>query len=503
MKQIKQGVSLLLALVLFCSVLTIGVQAAECTCENVPRIWVPGIGGVLLDEEGNEVPIANTEGLQDAILPLIGSVLSAAVTRKWDQCADEFISFAWGMFGHLQVDEMGESVEAITSIPSASPRRNHKQSNDYRFTYDWRMDPMEIAAQLNDYIEEIKLHSGHSQVSLVSHSEGGVVTMAYFAQYGYDSVRDLILVMSAHNGLTMVGELFNKNLELDADVAMEYLRSFAATMDQQGAAALMAPGADLLQTSGLADLLVNLLGTLLKYVQDKVFDEALIPLFVQWPALWGFVPHEYYSSARDLLLSDPKYDDYRAMIDNMHSRAGAGYKADDLILGAVDAGVRVSIVASYGFAAMPLTPGATYDSDGLIDTVRESSGAVTAGVWKSFPAGYTQKIADGHDHISPDRHIDASACLLPEQTWFIRNQLHFTLDFDHFLIQLLNTPEQPTITTYEEYPQFLTFVSPGAFKPTEPAEPTSVPCLLRSIWNFLKAALPLLWDAIVGAIRGE
>ena len=59
-------------------------------------------------------------------------------------------------------------------------------------------------------------------------------------------------------------------------------------------------------------------------------------------------------------------------------------------------------------------------------------------------------------YLSPDLKIDASTCILPDKTWFIKNSYHdhFT-DIYHDLIRAFFNGDNVTVTTNEEYPQFL------------------------------------------------
>ena len=503
MKTARKSLCLTLAVVLLCAVPAVGARAAGCNCGDIPRIGIPGIGDTLLMNAGTpeeaQVGVADAEGLKEQLVPILSGLTAAVARRSWDKAADAFIALAWGMLGHLQVGLDGKSVQPVTARPSDDPaKRDHREKQGFGFKYDWRMDPWETAAQLNDYIKQVKKATGHDKVALLPHSEGGLVCMAYLARYGCGDIGALVLSMSAHNGLTMVGEMFNLNVELGCDLALELLRSFGAASGGGGAMDLMAPAANLLQTTGFAEWLFGLLGVLLEHIQERVYEEALLPLLVQWPALWGFVPHEYYESAKKALLDGPKYDTLRKTVDNMHYKAGAGYKADEMIRKAVKSGVRVAIIACYGFPTMPFAPNSDVDADGLIDTARESSGATTAGLWNTFPDGYRQKKNDGHDHLSPDGKIDASTCLLPEQTWFIRGQMHFSGNIGALRDAILRTPGKPTVHNVEGYPQFLSAVSDGVFVPNEPVPAASRPTLIGSAWSLNKTLGKVIWESITG-----
>lgn len=64
------------------------------------------------------------------------------------------------------------------------------------------------------------------------------------------------------------------------------------------------------------------------------------------------------------------------------------------------------------------------DSDGTVDTMYASAGATVALRGETLGDGYKQKVDCGHNHLSPDGRIDASTCILPENTWFIKGMLH-------------------------------------------------------------------------------
>ncbi|MDR2753768.1 MAG: hypothetical protein LBB50_05620 [Oscillospiraceae bacterium] len=487
MKYFRKSTALLLSVVLLVSALGIGFRASagnRCSCAEIPRVMVDGIGVALHYDQGGpdeyDVSVVAPENLKEQVLPIVTNIIAAAATRSWDKGADAISALAYGLFGHLQVDEYGVSVNPVTNFAKpVNTQQNHQTNPKYEFSYDWRMDPMESAALLNQYIQEVKSATGHSQVNLIAFSEGSMVCMGYFAQFQYDDIAQYISIMGAHNGLTLVGELFNKHIDLNGTIAAEYMRAYGRFAGDDGAFALFKPLADVLEGVGLVDALVGALNLLLKNVQDKVFADTLIPLFVQWPALWGFVPHEYYESAKQTLLSGPKYDDFRALIDNFHYKAGPGYKADTLLANAAKK-TKVSIVASYGFPTQPFAPNSLIDADGLIDTARESCGATTAGLFKTFPQGYTQKVADEHNHVSPDLRVDASTCLLPEQTWFLKNQIHFTFGFAPFLDFLVSSKNQPTVWADPAYPQFLTHLPNNTFVPTQPEAPAKTVSLPQS-----------------------
>lgn len=64
-------------------------------------------------------------------------------------------------------------------------------------------------------------------------------------------------------------------------------------------------------------------------------------------------------------------------------------------------------------------------------------------------------------YISPDKTVDASTCLFPDKTWFIRNIPHAELcvELDLMVYTLLTTKDEATVDTYREYPRFMQYIA--------------------------------------------
>ena len=66
------------------------------------------------------------------------------------------------------------------------------------------------------------------------------------------------------------------------------------------------------------------------------------------------------------------------------------------------------------------------------------------------------RVAEGKGkYISPDKQIDASTCLLPDNTWFIKNVDHRYTEAVHLLITDLVDNPRCTVDTLGTYGQFL------------------------------------------------
>ena len=124
-------------------------------------------------------------------------------------------------------------------------------------------------------------------------------------------------------------------------------------------------------------------------------------------------------------------------------------------LRALNQTANVYVLSRTGFASIPLTPSCGNLSDGIVDTKYSSFGATTSDYGETLPDSVLENTNPAY--LSPEKDIDASTCLFPEQTWFLRNTRH-TLSNDEALIAaLLNEQTQATVNTFAAFPRFLIY----------------------------------------------
>ena len=133
-------------------------------------------------------------------------------------------------------------------------------------------------------------------------------------------------------------------------------------------------------------------------------------------------------------------------------------KAEELLLGAQAEGTTIYIVAGYNVQRTPLVTAYRNTSDGTVDTTYASAGATCSLIDEQFPEDYEQAKFKGEvNYISPDRRIDASTCILPECTWFIKDMLHSTTHDGHGEMYkvMFQSDHQMTVHEDSRYPQFM------------------------------------------------
>lgn len=431
----------------------------ECECGNIPVIFVTGFAYTeLVANAGTEEEYGafgvETEAITDMIKRLILPLFELIFTGNYDKFAHKLSAEVNELFYDASCDENGNPKNPTVDIEIYEPPSPyHFRNTRTVFRYDWRKDIFDIAAELNDYIEETKRLTGHSKVALRAESMGGAVTMAYLHTYGYDSVETVVMQSSAFEGIEMMTSLFVGDLTLDPKPVMNYVGNFL-----EGNSVDMVFYRALYKT--FAALAFNPVVTLLdkaliSKIKDVVYEDCIKSLFGYIPGIWAFVAEDSYEEAKDFMLDEEVNAELIKKIDKYHYEVMN--RKEEIVEDAMANGVNFAIISNYGKAAVPLGSQSTNQSDFLIDTKHTSMGATCADYGQTLGDGYIQKIDDGHNHLSPDNVIDASTCAFPEITWFVKDMMHtwYTDGYHEFVYTLIYTPGQETIHTFSQYPQFL------------------------------------------------
>jgi hypothetical protein len=498
----KKALSVLLCAVLVA--LCIVPAFADDAKAKYPVLFVEGFNGSPLYKNGTEkVFMPEAKDLSGVITTLVPALLKfsaakdvAALSNDIDgeaKAYDDFItamvSAVDSVYSKFACDEHGDSIDPnIDVLPTDAfgsgaevgdsniqeaviPKAAEALGNDmvYYFTYDWRMSLIDTAAKLNDAVKEIKNITGADKVSLMGMSMGGALINTYTSIYGYGDVCNLTMSSSAFKGLQYIGEIFTGHMDLDAENLGGLIDDFLSEDMSLS---------DLVSNSAILNKLINDMNEAFAYdsqgtkalgatdenatePKNRIREEILIPYFATTPGMWTFVPEEYFADAVNYVFVDTgralssadliaKLSEYYLIQKNAKAN----------LQSAMNNGVTVSIVSHYNVHVAPVTPKAkTMTGDVTIETVGTSGGATCAPIGECFDYDYEQAKYPEKNYMSPDWMIDASTCMFPDQTWFIKNMKHMEFDMDgnncDLFIWLVTATEQYTIDTDDLYPQFL------------------------------------------------
>lgn len=512
----KKILSVFLATVLLCIGLLPCFAAEEkCNCGEPPIIYVAALGSgyVFLDagtENERTLFRPETSDILTDFAPLVPAAADLILTKNYDAFGDVLISCVNASFGMLALDNEGKSHERVTSEEFHPDKDTpHGIDHSYYFGYDFRLDPIENAQKLRVFIEEVKDLTKHDTVRFRASSMGGVTTMAYLKLYGSADIETIIFQNCPIQGTAVAGELYNGKVEINKDALVNYATCALPSMDSDVLGGILYTLIDMLDKGGVWMGLVDIADDLVLNLKDRVFDEALIPIFSTMPGIWSFVPHEYYESGKEFMkLNEETHGVLLDKLDFYHYEVQQN--AEQLLKTAQADGTNIYIVAGYNMQRTPLVTAYKNTSDGTVDTQYASVGATCAYIGETLPEDYEQARFPETKYISPDRMIDASTCAVPECTWFIKDMLHSTTHdgHDEFYKVLFNSDAQLTVNDMSEYPQFMqndtvnqSFTPVKATLGSEVLDALSTASSQTSFLNVMKllvAFLDAFWEFMIG-----
>lgn len=456
----KKILSVILSLIMIFSLFVPALATEEkCDCGFNPVIYVAALGSSTVYENyGTQEQRAlfrpETAPLIEEAVSVILPVIPALMVGDYDKFGDALIGFVNSAFGALALDGDGNSKENVYAVPEYPESGEHGIEHSFYFGYDFRLDPYTHADRLYETIQMMKELTGHDKVQLKASSMGGVVTMAYLERYGTEDIETIIFQNCPIQGTAVAGELYCRKFEINKDALLNYALDAIPSLEQDFLQSFLYGLATALDDLGVWSLLLSLVDPIVENLLDRVYDEALIPIFGTLPGIWSFVPDEYYEEAKKCMVNEETQVGLIEKLDAYHYNVQC--RAEE-ILNKANKEIKIYNVVGYDIQRTPLVTAYMNTSDGTVDAKYASVGAVTADIRSTFNEGYTQQIDDGHNHISPDFTIDASTCALPEQTWFIKDMLHSTTHDGHDKLYeiMFTSEEQFYVDTYDEYPQFM------------------------------------------------
>ncbi len=444
-----------------------GAQPAEA-----PLVIVRGMdfGGLILDQgTENERPAMSVEAG-----PIIGSVfkgLFMSIFKGREGFADMAVDIVKGIFSPLACDEKGNTIGkisvkeyplAMSNYPKAIEEvfntaddgeeaivrgaiERYGAENVYFVTYDWRLDPYETAKKIDSAVNRAIKDSGCDKVRIICCSLGGVMTQAYFDEYGYGKVESCLFLSSAIYGAYCSSDPYTGKVGIDTDILMTFLNDSLSDLGVLW---------KILDAIGLVDAVSDFANNLMNDYKEKIYRELMRETFATWPGLWGMHQTEDYEAAKQLMFGDETAK-YSALIAKTDKYQQYRLKRDDFLKQMQADGVAVMLLTSYGKPHIPAFEHSYVQSDAVLETQLMSAGATVAPYGKTLGDDY---VAADPTKLSPDKVIDASTCLFPEYTWFIKGAPHVCCKYGSnvadMVFWLSEYDGQPTVKSHFRFPQF-------------------------------------------------
>ena len=489
-KTFRAALSFVLCLAIIGSFLSVGfaeeTKITTCgeDCEFYPTIIVPGNGqssvcvtddegNFILDDNGNKIQafpayfqvgkiirrvlfpalaslmLQRDIGLSDALADVIdesfginacdlnGQVVTNVVTEKfpypYSKCSD------------YEKTVINNNIP-FNKYPTALP-----DDHIYYFEYNSMGNHIGFANELYDYIQMVRAQTGHDKVNLVPLSQGASVTSAMleYRPEVMDQLHKVIFVVPALKGSTLFGDVFTGRVSfLNTDYLYNGFLSDMRLMDES--------------TARLIEILLRILpDEVISASLDKGVRHLMENTMIRSTSMWALVPPEDYPAAAEKYLSSPEMANIKAQTDRYYQ---AQLHLENNIQALLDKGVQVFDIAEYNYPLINI--GERWNEmngDFILDLSSTSMGAYAANCGETLPDDYEQKNThcadETHNHISPDRVVDASAGLLPDTTFYFEGQRHDLTQHNSIILKLamrlIADDEITDVYSSPEFPQFL------------------------------------------------
>ncbi|MBQ3006688.1 MAG: hypothetical protein IJD78_03905 [Clostridia bacterium] len=472
----KRIVSLLLCVVILFTVVVSAapVSVAAEDAAVIPVVHVVGTGTPISrkNAEGEtervypvQIPDGYIEEKAKIFLPVFAE---AFFTQRWDEFCDVLYEILSPLFSSMALDKNGEVTDgsyvewtwSLESLAADTRADGTYGVTDYMFHYDWRLDPMIIADTLHRYIEDVLTVTGAEKVALYGRCLGSNIVAAYMHKYGGEHVCEVIHYASALYGATQCSKVFTGELRLHADGIERFVYDINLDIDEYFMGFIQAFVSLLNKTYGL-DITCWAINNVMEDIYLDIIPRVIAESYGTFPAYWGMVRIEDYEKAMETVFYGSDISEYSKLIEKIeYFRNNVQLTFEDDVKKHRESGIEFSNIVKYGYQSIPVTEEGDALSDALCSVEKSSFGAATALVNESFSDDYIEKAKEKgtFNYISPDKQIDASTCLSPDTTWFVKNLFHtdFPTCINGLVSEIVNN-DGYTVISSAEYPQYLVY----------------------------------------------
>ncbi|MBQ5969693.1 MAG: alpha/beta fold hydrolase [Clostridia bacterium] len=429
------------------------------TNQSVPNILLRGDGNAIYDGDGNRIykfdelltgafsgdddsdQDDGDSNLKESAMNVIKSFILGVATGDYDEYYEKLQFEVAELTEKIQMDENGDPQYGTDIISTDYTNRNKLMTTpnrkaaynyaEYPFYYDWRRSPMEIADDLDAFVDAVCEMTGHAQVTLTGACLGSNFVLAYFAKYGSKNrIKGLGFDCGVMYGQDALSESISGKFKTDGDAINRYLADAQVNNDVE----IPDWVKDLIDFAEHAELLHGLSIVTRATIYDKVVEgvSSALALSTQFtmPGYWSCVSLQDYDDALLYIFGEEgseKREKYAGLIEKIEAyHDQVQVNIDSMLTDFAANGGNIGVFVKYGFQMTPICESRNLVSDDIVSVRYASMGATTSMLYNTLTDDYiAQKEAEGKGkYISGDWQVDASTGLFPDSTWFLKGVQH-------------------------------------------------------------------------------
>ena len=471
--------------------------------EGYPMVYLAGFGDTIIYYEDDPemkslfFPL-DTDRLAGNLKNMDDYIVESVKNKEPNLLYTCIYNYVWDSFGMLRLNPDGSNVDGVVA---AEIKLNHVGDNRYDFNYDCRNEPFAIAKQLKDYISMVKEATGSDKVELVASSFSANAALTYLEVYKDDlsDIDSVVLCVPSIGGISLFSEL----LAGEINVSHKTFKNYIGSLEKSG---FLYDFMDLLDEYGVLEPHIEamLIPALKAAIYDALMDICR-DIVATIPAAWACVTDEYFEKAMINMFGEnynsPDHEYAPHIQKATYFHENIKMRAEEILTQTRDNNpdMHMAVVCKYGNPSIPLSKHEDTLTDGLVFIELSSFGATCADYGKTFAEDYSQAKYSETNLISPDRKIDASTCLFPFNTWFIKGLDHAQKNEDYHKVLAAVAHGDLDVFTDEEYPQYL-MVSPEDAERIVPYyDYEEEETFGDKLWSFIKTVIlfpKTIWNKI-------
>ena len=503
----------LVSLFAMCSAAATAVAEAE---EEYPVIYLTGYGQQIFAEAGNHksemyypTGVDVAAKVEENVAPVLMELAFSSATGDYSAYCDSLYNAVAPIYDKLRLSPNGTVEDGSGTWKNGySIVYNYYKYGSIHLSYDWRLSPIELAAQLDEAIDIVLAKYDAEKVNLLGRCYGANVISAYLELYSEEAeqkVNKSVLYVPSTMGIGLIGSIFSGEIKLNAsniDVYVKEIVKYLDIMEDGLAKDFLLVMVSVFEQAKILNFGTERLQELLDNIKDDLIPRLVRDSYGSFLSFWSMVPYEYLADAVEFVYNtDELKAEYKGTIDLINEY---GEKVQKNAIENTASYDNVYIISKYNLPSAPVFGKSNNTGDAIAETVYTSFGATCAQYGSRLSASYIAAMdEEALAYLSADEKIDASTCALPEKTWFIKNSYH-----DHFpesvddLIKEIYTGEDFTVFSSEEYPQFLDAnvdgdtLTPVISKDKDLPKPGSDEEKFAMLFEFIKFAIEVLIEVI-------